>query len=537
MKYQHFTTRLFQAALFLLLVAGPFHEATAQKLEGMASFYGDKFDGRPTSTGETFRKNGYSAASLDMPWGTILEVTNLSNGRTTQVRVNDCGPHAKGRIIDLSRAAAEDLDFIKNGETKVRLRVIKTSNSGPTCNRGAWTKKLKKQGKAIPSPPPPWDPTQTVGATPVKTTAPSPVVSPPLPMTGGDQQGLASYYADRFQGRSTSTGEVYDHNKFTAASKAFAYGTRLEVTNIVSGAKTEVVVNDCGPHTVDRILDLSRIAAQRIGVLQAGTAMVRVKILEQGTKGPTCNRSAWLKAQKENAVSLNPQPAPASYGGSVVQPVPASTTKPVPATVPVKSADEQPENMVKAYVLQVGAFGKRANAERMAAKLTENGFSDSYTVTGAKLTKVFTGLAATEADAEKIKEDLIKAGYSKPKVVATLVPKNELATHAIPESGPATYGSKGVETPQATAVEAYKPTFSPEDILFGVQIGAYATKTNAVKMMKKLKDLGFDPVYSADLGKSVRVFVGKFYFQSQARTEKGKLQEAGIDGTSVRRVQ
>lgn len=537
MKYQHFTIRLFQAVLFLLLVAGPIHQATAQKLEGMASFYGDKFDGRPTSTGETFRKAGYSAASLDMPWGTILEVTNLSNGRTTQVRVNDCGPHSKGRIIDLSRAAAEDLDFIKNGETKVSLRIIKTSDSGPTCSRGAWAKKLKAQGKSIPPPPPPWDPTQTVGATPVNKTVPSPAVSPRVPTPTGNLQGLASYYADRFQGKTTSTGEVYDHNKFTAASKAFAYGTRLEVTNIVSGAKTEVVVNDCGPHTPGRILDLSRIAAQRIGVLQAGTAMVRIRILQQGTKGPTCNRSAWLKAQKENAASLNPEAAPTSYGGSVVQPVSASTTKPVPMTAPVKSADEQPENMVKAYVLQVGAFGKRENAERMTGKLIEKGFSDSYTVTGAKLTKVFTGLAATEEDAEEIKESLIKAGYSKPKVVATLVPRNELAALATPEEVPGTYGSRGVATPQPVKVKPAEPTFDPDDILFGVQIGAYSTKTNAVKMMTKLKGLGFDPVYSADVGKSVRVFVGRFYFQSQATTEKKKLLEAGVEGTSVRRVQ
>jgi rare lipoprotein A len=325
---------------------------------------------------------------------------------------------------------------------------------------------------------------------------------------------------------------VYDHNKFTAASKAFAYGTRLEVTNIVSGAKTEVVVNDCGPHTPDRILDLSRIAAQRIGVLQAGTAMVRIRILQQGTKGPTCNRSVWLKAQKENAASLNPGAAPTSYGGSVVQAVPASTTKPGPVTVPVKSANEQPENMVKAYVLQVGAFGKRENAERMAGKLIGKGFSDSYTVTGAKLTKVFTGLTATEEDAEEIKKSLIKAGYSKPKVVATLVPRNELAALVAPEAVPGTYGSRGVATPQPA-----KPTFDPDDILFGVQIGAYSMKTNAVKMMTKLKGLGFDPVYSADIGKTVRVFVGRFYIQSQAATEKKKLLEAGVEGTSVRRVQ
>jgi len=514
--------------MFLLLAAGPIHEATAQQLEGMASFYGDKFDGRITSTGEVFRKAGYSAASLDMPWGTILEVTNLTNGRTTQVRVNDCGPHSRGRIIDLSRAAAEDIGMVKSGETKVRLRVIKASNSGPTCNRGAWFGKLKAQGKVIPPPPPPWDPTQTVGISPANEVVPGPAVSPRLPIPEGDLQGLASYYGDRFQGRPTSTGETYDHGKFTAASKAFAYGTRLEVTNIVNGAKTEVVVNDCGPHSPDRILDLSRVAAEQIGILMAGSAMVSVKILKHGTKGPTCNRLAWLKEQKEireGTAKLNPGTTPPSYQGAVLNPA------------RIRSANEQSGNMVKAHVLQVGAFSNRGNAEKMVEELKAKGFPDSYTVTGAKLTKVFTGLAATKEGAEAIKSKLVKAGYARPKVVETSVPKNKLEAQSVSTNGPATYGAKGVATPQPATKQPAPQTFDPDEMLFGVQVGAYSTKTNAEKMKTKLESLGFSPVYSANVGKTVRVFVGKFYFQSQAESEKQKLSKAGIEGTSVRRVQ
>ena len=536
MKTSHRPLLSFRWIFLLLLAAGTITSLSAQKLVGMASFYGDKFDGRPTSTGETFRKAGYSAASLDMPWGTILEVTNLSNGKTTQVRVNDCGPHAKGRIIDLSRGAAEDLDMIKGGEAKVRLRVIKASTSGPTCHRGAWAKQLKARGEKIPPPPPPWDPTQTLAIAPVNEVVPGPSSSPRLPIPEGDQQGMASFYADRFQGRPTSTGEVYDHAKFTAASKAFAYGTRLEVTNVVNGAKTIVTVNDCGPHSPDRILDLSRAAAGQIGILKAGTAMVSIKILEQGTQGPTCNRSAWLKKQRtldENAVTLNP--GPATYSGPVVQPVPAApeANKPAPATVPVKSANEQPENMVRAYTLQLGAFGSRANAETMVGELVGKGFTDAYAVTGTKLTKVFTGLAPTEAEAETIKKKLIAAGYAKPKVVVTKVPKSELAAvAAAPAAGPATYGSSGVATPKSA-----EPQFAPDDILFGVQVGAFSAKENAAKVKAKLEALGFSPVYDANLGKSVRVFAGKFYFQSQAEELKKKIREAGFAGASVRRVQ
>ncbi len=511
MKYQILNIRLLRWASLLLFVFGVATQATAQRLEGIATYYAKEFEGRLTSTGETFRNAGYSAASRDMPWGTILEVTNLSNGKTTQVRVNDCGPFAKGRLIDLSRAAAGDLDMIRSGEAKVRLRVIKASNSGPTCSRAAWSKKLKAQGKEIPPPPPPWDPTQTVSMAPVDETVPGPTVRPNTPVLAGNLQGLASYYPDRLQGRTTSTGEVYDRNKFTAASKTFAYGTRLEVTNIVNGARTEVVVNDCGPQSPDRILDLSRIAAQQIGVLQAGTAMVSVRILEQGTKGPTCNRLAWLKAQKANTVPLGLAP--------IVEP-----------------AEAQPESMVKAFVLQVGAFGNQKNAQKLAAELIGKGFTDAYAVTGEKLTKVFTGLAETKEDAEVIKSSLVQAGYAKPKVVPTRVSKNELDQRATSIAAPESYGNEGVVAPQPAPKPA-KQQFDPDEMLFGVQVGAYSSKANALKMMAKLQELGFDPIYSANVGKSVRVFVGKFYFQSQAEEEKQKLFKAGVTGSSVRRVQ
>ena len=271
MIYTKLHRGLLLASLFLFIGITS-ARLSAQKLEGMASFYADRFDGKKTSTGEIFRQAGYSAASKDLPWGTIVEVTNISNGKTTQVRVNDCGPHTKGRIIDLSRAAAKDLGFIRAGETKVTLRILKTSDSGPNCNRRAWTKRLKAQGKEIPPSPSPWDPTQTISILPAVPATQA--VTPVIPVQEGTLRGKASYYGDRFNGRPTSTGETYDHRLRTAASKDFPYGTILEVMNIVSGQKVEVKVNDCGPNSPDRIIDLSRAAAAQIGVIQAGIAVV-----------------------------------------------------------------------------------------------------------------------------------------------------------------------------------------------------------------------------------------------------------------------
>ncbi len=91
---------------------------------GLASWYGDQFNGRPTATGERFDMHGLSAAHKTLPLPGLVEVTNLANGRTVVLRVNDRGPFVDDRIIDLSRGAAEALDMISRGVGEVRVRYL-----------------------------------------------------------------------------------------------------------------------------------------------------------------------------------------------------------------------------------------------------------------------------------------------------------------------------------------------------------------------------------------------------------------------------
>lgn len=91
---------------------------------GLASWYGDAFNGRPTATGERFDMNGLTAAHKTLPLPGLVEVTNLANGRTAVLRVNDRGPFVDGRIIDLSRAAADALDLRRAGVGRVRVRYL-----------------------------------------------------------------------------------------------------------------------------------------------------------------------------------------------------------------------------------------------------------------------------------------------------------------------------------------------------------------------------------------------------------------------------
>ena len=94
-------------------------------VEGIASYYSIGFDGKKTANGEVFNKNAMTAAHREFPFGTILRVTNLSNGKSVQITVNDRGPVDKSRIIDLSEGAAGEIGMIQDGTTKVRIEVLK----------------------------------------------------------------------------------------------------------------------------------------------------------------------------------------------------------------------------------------------------------------------------------------------------------------------------------------------------------------------------------------------------------------------------
>jgi rare lipoprotein A len=91
---------------------------------GIGSWYGTKFHGRKTANGETYDMNGISAAHRTLPMPSFVRVTNLDNGRTLNVRINDRGPYAHGRILDLSRRAAQLLGYEKQGTTRLRVRIL-----------------------------------------------------------------------------------------------------------------------------------------------------------------------------------------------------------------------------------------------------------------------------------------------------------------------------------------------------------------------------------------------------------------------------
>lgn len=99
-------------------------KAFGQVQTGKASFYADKFEGVQTASGEKYRHNKLTAAHKTLPFGTVVKVTNVENQRSISVTINDRGPYVEGRIIDLSKKAAEELGFTLQGITEVSLEVV-----------------------------------------------------------------------------------------------------------------------------------------------------------------------------------------------------------------------------------------------------------------------------------------------------------------------------------------------------------------------------------------------------------------------------
>lgn len=99
---------------------------------------------------------------------------------------------------------------------------------------------------------------------------------------GQVQTGKASFYADKFEGSPTASGEKYRHSKLTAAHKTLPFGTKVRVTNLSNKASVEVVINDRGPYVENRIIDLSRAAAEKLGFVNQGLAEIRLEVIDAG---------------------------------------------------------------------------------------------------------------------------------------------------------------------------------------------------------------------------------------------------------------
>jgi rare lipoprotein A len=101
--------------------------APSDSVTGVGSYYAKKFEGRKTASGEIYHGSELTAAHRTLPFGTLVRVTNVANGKNVLLRINDRGPFVEGRIIDVSERAAEELGFLKEGLARLRVEVVGTT--------------------------------------------------------------------------------------------------------------------------------------------------------------------------------------------------------------------------------------------------------------------------------------------------------------------------------------------------------------------------------------------------------------------------
>ena len=276
-----------------------------------------------------------------------------------------------------------------------------------------------------------------------------------------DQIGIASWYGDAFNGKPTADGEIFDTQAYTAAHKTLPLPSIVEVTNLDNGRSMQLRLNDRGPFVGDRLIDLSKGAADKLGILRPGLARVRVRYIGQAPSEPTGppEDKPWRdndvqyasatppprtvkqqapQSQQQRRAILPPIPGTlARLDDATLQPlsVPDSNTKtPIAAEMPRADglAAPTPEKRraisthaaglpaapAGRFAIQAGAFSIRANAEKCATELASVGQTEIVSTerNGAVLYRVYVRMRG-QATAEDALNQVATNGYRDAKII------------------------------------------------------------------------------------------------------------------------
>lgn len=220
------------------------------------------------------------------------------------------------------------------------------------------------------------------------------------------QTGTASYYAGRFHGRKTASGEIYDSKKLTAAHRTLKFGTMVKVTNLKNNLSVIVKVNDRGPFAHNRIIDISQAAAKEIGMLKTGTTQVRIEVV--GENGKLFEPATPKEPQKDTtSIAQNtPKPTPTSNPTTPA----ADTTFLTGNTYSLWGTKKSPKGMG----IQVGSYGDLENAKDLCKDLHKVGIQETYIQVGwseKRIYRVLVGAFTDEETGKKQLDAVRKAGF------------------------------------------------------------------------------------------------------------------------------
>ena len=243
------------------------------------------------------------------------------------------------------------------------------------------------------------------------------------------QQGGASYYANRFHGKRTSSGELYDKHAFTCAHRTLPFGTSLKVSRVDNGKSVVVRVNDRGPHSAGRVVDLSLAAAETIDLVIDGVTQVKVEVV-QTNKLPVDEQKEVSPAVVKNPTPKDPEPnntispvtkspsetedKPGKSDGLSIPLPPLTKTKPIPDSFDVSSSDRiATADTAGSFFVQVGAYSARTGAATMGENLMQKGFllyqirESANTGTGKTIYRTWVGPYANRLDAEQVSASIL----------------------------------------------------------------------------------------------------------------------------------
>lgn len=248
-----------------------------------------------------------------------------------------------------------------------------------------------------------------------------------------DETGIASWYGKKFHGRKTANGAVYNMNQLTAAHKTLPMPSEVRVTNLENGRSITVTVNDRGPFVNGRIIDLSRRAAQLLGMQRQGTAKVRVQMAHKATNPDerVMAKPVTPDEEKNNVAAVpsgNVQSSSLAAPNDVAKaPVVKAAELPKPvADAPIEVASaSQGQSVTLSPVapteifIQAGAFVKYTNANRLGAQLSVLAPTkvSQVLVNGQDFYRVRVGPLYSVEDADGILAKLLNSGHTEARIV------------------------------------------------------------------------------------------------------------------------
>jgi rare lipoprotein A len=247
-----------------------------------------------------------------------------------------------------------------------------------------------------------------------------------------DETGIASWYGDAFHMKATANGETFDMNQLSAAHTTLPLPSIVEVTNLENGKKLRVRVNDRGPFVDNRIIDLSRAAAQELGYDRKGLARVRVKYIgpaplagpEAGVRYASATPAPSAPVAVASSMPIAVAPAESIQVATLAPPAVAKAAPMAPLTGsalgPLRSGAARPAaQSAQAYRIQAGSFSDQGNAQRAAAQLATTGTAVIEPVQrgGVTLYRVTLPGPSDEAEAYALRDKVAAIGFSDARVM------------------------------------------------------------------------------------------------------------------------